>query len=326
MIPRPRHRHPAPPAPKAPIDENPDDDYDFQPVTGIFTHTAGNVLQLVFGNADTLGVTAAHPFYSITAAGWRLAGELETGEEILTKSGSTFLVASSAKPGMHPVWNLEVKDDHNFLVGDGGLVVHNAYTAQQLRDYFDKGINLATDISGKVRGALDELATWTKSQRDKFINDFGDVIPLELGRDGVRAWEALYKTGLRTDVNLWLPTVSKWIDEGVTYVDNVLPVKFLHNGNEIARIVDDKLIPKKFQFDGEVVNEVKLPGQTHGKELVKSADGTICFRYQFQKTKMYGAMSNAEWQAVQSNNGLSIGSGTENFVSTSRAYSKGYVG
>jgi hypothetical protein len=142
----------------------------------------------------------------------------------------------------------------------------------------------------------------------------------------VRAWEALYKTGLRTDVNLWLPTVSKWISEGVTYVDNVLPVRFLHNGNEIARIVDDQLIPKRFQFDGTVINEVKLPGQTYGKELVKSADGTIGFRYQFQKTKMYRSMSNAEWQAAQSGNGLSIGSGTENFVSTNRAYSEGYLG
>jgi hypothetical protein len=142
----------------------------------------------------------------------------------------------------------------------------------------------------------------------------------------LKAWEGLYKTGLRTDVDLWLPTVSKWFDEGVTYIDDVLPVKFLHNGNEIARIVDDKLIPTKFQFDGTVINEVKLPGQTFGKDVVKASDGTIGFRYQFQKTKIYRAMSDAEWQAVQSNNGLSIGSGTENFVSTSKAYSEGYIG
>jgi len=124
-----------------------------------------------------------------------------------------------------------------------------------------------------------------------------------------------------------LLTVSKWLDEGVTFVDDVLPVKFLHNGDEIARIVDDKLVPIKFQFDGTVINEVKLPGQTFGKDVVKASDGTIGFRYQFQKTKIYRAMSDGEWQGVQSSQGnLSLGSGTENFVSTSKAYSEGYIG
>lgn len=146
-----------------------------------------------------------------------------------------------------------------------------------------------------------------------------------IGGKRIKAWEGLIKTGLRTDVN-WLTTVSKWLDEGVTVIDDVLPVRFKQNGQEIARIVDDKFIPTRFQFEGTVINEVKLPSQAFGKDVVKAADGTIGFRYQFQKTKIYRAMSNAEWQAVQSNNGLSIGNGTENFVSTSRAYSEGYIG
>ncbi len=186
----------------------------------------------------------------------------------------------------------------------------------------------AIDIDQVKTNILDgaELSATRKTQLAKELNKLEILIAFDKNPNLVKAWDALKKTGLRTDVDLWLPTVSKWIDEGVTYVDDVLPVKFLHNGNEIARIVDDKLIPTKFQFDGTVINEVKLPGQTFGKDVVKASDGTIGFRYQFQKTKIYRAMSDAEWQAVQSNNGLSIGNGTENFVSTSKAYSEGYIG
>jgi hypothetical protein len=156
------------------------------------------------------------------------------------------------------------------------------------------------------------------------LNAYLDELLTE-GSVRVKAWVGLIKTGLRTDVN-WLTTVSKWLDEGVTVIDDVLPVRFMQNGQEIARIVDDKLIPTRFQIDGTVINEVKLPNQAFGKDVVKAADGKIGFKYQFQKTKIYRAMSNAEWLAVQSNNGLSIGNGTENFVSTSRAYSEGWIG
>lgn len=139
----------------------------------------------------------------------------------------------------------------------------------------------------------------------------------------VKAWEGLYKTGLRTDID-WLTTVSKWLDEGVEVVDDVLPVRFLHNGDEIAKIVDDKLIPTKFQFDGTVINEVKLPGQTFGKDVVKASDGTIGFRYQFKRTKVYRAMSNAEWQATQ-NAGEFVSTG-EAFISTNKACSQSWIG
>ncbi|HMS30449.1 MAG TPA: Hint domain-containing protein [Saprospiraceae bacterium] len=72
-----------------------------------------------------LGVTAPHPIFSTTHNDWRLAGELEVGEKVMTYHGETNVVSNEKKAGSEKVYNLEVKDLHNFLVGNLGVVVHN---------------------------------------------------------------------------------------------------------------------------------------------------------------------------------------------------------
>jgi hypothetical protein len=111
---------------KRPAEENEPADFAFQPVTGIFAHRSNDVWRLAFDSGDTLGVTYNHPIYSITADDWRLAGELEIGEEVLTYTGAATLCSKALLPGAHVVYNLEVKDWHNFLVGELGVVVHNS--------------------------------------------------------------------------------------------------------------------------------------------------------------------------------------------------------
>ncbi len=102
------------------------DGYDWKPVTGLFEHQSNQVYEISFDSGEELGVTYQHPIYSTTAGDWRLAGELEIGEEVLTKSGNTKVVSSTKKEGSEKVYNLEVKELHNFLVGNQGAVVHNA--------------------------------------------------------------------------------------------------------------------------------------------------------------------------------------------------------
>ena len=115
---------------KKPVDEGPDDEWEYKPVTGLFTHRSDQVHTLAFESADgarieTLGVTAAHPIFSTTYHNWRLSGELEAGEKVLTYYGEATVLSNERKPGNETVYNLEVKDLHNFLVGDLGVVVHN---------------------------------------------------------------------------------------------------------------------------------------------------------------------------------------------------------
>ena len=111
--------------------EDAGDGYDWKPVTGLFEHQSNQVYDISFDNGEELGVTYQHPIYSTTTGGWRLAGELEIGEEVLTKSGNTKVVSSTKKEGLETVYNLEVKELHNFLVAESGVVVHNNYNVLQ---------------------------------------------------------------------------------------------------------------------------------------------------------------------------------------------------
>jgi len=113
---------------KKPIDDDETDEYDYRPVTALFTHESNQVYNIDFDNGEKLGVTYQHPIYSTTAGDWKLAGELEIGEEVLTKSGNIKVVNSVHKDGSETVYNLEVKELHNFLVGESGIVVHNSYS------------------------------------------------------------------------------------------------------------------------------------------------------------------------------------------------------
>jgi len=130
---------------KKPTDDDESDDYDYRPVTALFTHESNQVYDIDFDNGESLGVTYQHPIYSVTAGDWRLAGELEVGEEVLTKSGNTKVVSSVKKEGSETVYNLEVKELHNFLVGESGIVVHNGCgNVGDILDTFLSGIHAAT--------------------------------------------------------------------------------------------------------------------------------------------------------------------------------------
>jgi hypothetical protein len=100
-----------------------------------FSSIRGNAY---FSNAHHLGVTFTHPIYSTTYHDWRLAGELEVGERVLTYKGEATVSSTEKRAGSETVYNLEVKDLHNFLVGDEGVVVHNTGLCDLLKSLFTK--------------------------------------------------------------------------------------------------------------------------------------------------------------------------------------------
>ncbi len=112
---------------KIPDDSDPTDEYIWKPVTGLFTHVSDQVWELEFDNEQELGVTHNHPIYSVTRSDWVFAGLLDVGEEVLTYEGTAVATDKSKKQGSEAVYNLEVKDHHNFLVTESGVVVHNNY-------------------------------------------------------------------------------------------------------------------------------------------------------------------------------------------------------
>ena len=98
--------------------------------------------KLIFLILFMLNVTSPHPIFSTAYNDWRLAGQLEVGEQVLTYYGEATVTKTEKKAGSEAVYNLEVKDLHNFRVGESVVVVHNNckdWISKLLYDWVKKG-------------------------------------------------------------------------------------------------------------------------------------------------------------------------------------------
>jgi hypothetical protein len=92
-------------------------------------------LQQLYDNGDTLGVTDTHPLYSLDRQQFIPTEDIKVGEHLLSKSGVITVVSKTFDPTPQEVYNLEVGQWHNFLVGVSGVVVHNSYLDKLLKEY-----------------------------------------------------------------------------------------------------------------------------------------------------------------------------------------------
>jgi hypothetical protein len=81
--------------------------------------------QLRKGNHDTLELAGTHPLYSLDRQQFIPTEDIKVGEHLLSKSGIITVVSKTYDATPQEVYNLEVGQWHNFLVGCSGVVVHN---------------------------------------------------------------------------------------------------------------------------------------------------------------------------------------------------------
>jgi hypothetical protein len=103
------------------------EDCVFSTVTATFVRNSKDVWQLAFDGGDTIGTTSIHPFFSLHRGMWIPAGHINIGEQVLSRNGVQTLLSKHPLPGCHQVYNMEVLDEHNYTIGEEGIVVHNAY-------------------------------------------------------------------------------------------------------------------------------------------------------------------------------------------------------
>jgi len=102
-----------------------------QVITATFAHPSTfQVLDVTIGegdDAETIGVTDTHPFWSETHQAFVPVGKLSLGDELLTLHGQKKrLTALLPRPGPpERVYNLEVHGEHTYYVGHQQLLVHN---------------------------------------------------------------------------------------------------------------------------------------------------------------------------------------------------------
>ncbi len=102
---------------------------DCRLVTGVFRHSSADCVNVhVAGLASPIGTTRNHRFWSEDRQAFVEAGDLHPGETLLTADGTPTSVLSIApRPGLEPVYNLEVDVEHVYYVAPDGVLVHNAY-------------------------------------------------------------------------------------------------------------------------------------------------------------------------------------------------------
>ncbi len=115
-------------------------------------------------DAETIGVTETHPFWSVKHNAFIPVGQLSVGDELLTLHGQKKrLTALLPRPGPpERVYNLEVHGEHTYYVGHQQLLVHNNYVGLGKNAFLD-------ELSDNVVFARDDgwtNAGWTQNRSD----------------------------------------------------------------------------------------------------------------------------------------------------------------
>ncbi len=157
---------------KMPLDEDPEDNYGYRPVTALFSHLSDKIQEITFDNGETLGASPRHPIYSLTYGDWRVAGELEVGEKVLSKVGASVVKTSEKKESLERVYNIEVQKVHNFLVGESGILVHNACW-KTIDDALNRAKISVADLKKMIEDGWNEGIDWNPLDGGRAAGYFG---------------------------------------------------------------------------------------------------------------------------------------------------------
>ena len=127
---------------------------EYRKVIGLAQPHPDKLLELhLAGSAHSLNATSDHQFFAKTASGgagvWAPATKLRAGDLVLNVKGTwTKVTAISNVDNTQTVYNFEVEDDHDYFVGQTGLLVHNAGTCAFGNDVHQEFQNTLAEQTG----------------------------------------------------------------------------------------------------------------------------------------------------------------------------------
>ena len=127
-------------------------------ITGTFHHEAANTIDLyIDGLEKPIGTTNNHPFWSVTKQEFVEASTLLPGEYLQLHSGQTAkIVQILPRSGVKRVHNIEVMNEHVYMVTERGVAVHNQYgasgklTPAQIGNPKVKHYEVSYEMQGKI--------------------------------------------------------------------------------------------------------------------------------------------------------------------------------
>ncbi|MBM9498957.1 TIGR04388 family protein [Leptospira sp. 201903071] len=108
-------------------------------VTELFVHEVPQLFDLELNDEETLHTTWNHPFRrratannDLATSEWVKVEDLRLNNQVLMSDGSWARVTGLFHYNVEPtkVYNIEVEDNHTYIVGESGVVVHN-YTEKE---------------------------------------------------------------------------------------------------------------------------------------------------------------------------------------------------
>ena len=128
--------------------------WSYRPVIETVAHDYSGTLVSIRAEGQIIEVTADHPFFVVdnleseyrpfietrNNRGWVTAENLRSGDVLLLKDNVRLTVASVRTYNAEvTVYDLNVKRDHNFAVGEKGILVSDVTVTVKTAAYYDRG-------------------------------------------------------------------------------------------------------------------------------------------------------------------------------------------
>ena len=113
----------------------------FQPVVATHVNGPSTTLRIAI-DGETIVATGIHRFWK-AGKGWTMARDLKPGDRVRMIDG-VVAIQSIEADATQMVYNLDVAENRNFLVGETGLLVHDFSFVHPVAEPFDRQRDLAS--------------------------------------------------------------------------------------------------------------------------------------------------------------------------------------
>ncbi|MCR9144617.1 MAG: TIGR04388 family protein [bacterium] len=112
------------------------DEQEWKQVSETFVRKADRVYKVEYDSGQSLETTWSHPFY-ILGKGWVEARKLRAGDISKATAGEERIASVTIDARHEAVYNFSVADNHNYFVGESGVLVHNSEYDEYPKTYLD---------------------------------------------------------------------------------------------------------------------------------------------------------------------------------------------
>ena len=172
-----------------------------------YTRVNDNLISLSLGDGDVLHLTDTHRLYSASRDQWVAAGALWEGEYLRGAYATVPVDGLDWHEGAEPVFNLEVESAHRYLVGDAGVLAHNANNCKPGAGGAAKGEETALkDFNQARNSALEWLEARGFKAEQATVGKFGKNAGRPIGMktaDGKVGFRVEYDARNGAHINVW---------------------------------------------------------------------------------------------------------------------------